>query len=104
MDLEATIVDAAAAVAPRFGRPGDDAGDATAPCVVDSTVTNSSLYTQVHVNSGYASGNRAVQNDTMFDASAVLLANRSDCGATDPLNFDALLLGGYFCRKLDHAP
>ena len=46
-----------------------------------------------------AKGIAAVQNDTMFDASALLLANRTDCAPTDELNFDALLLGGYFCHR-----
>ena len=31
-----------------------------------------------------------------MDTSAALLANRTDCEYDSPLNFDALLLGGYF--------
>ncbi len=33
-----------------------------------------------------------------MDASAALLANRTDCEFDSELNFDALLLGGYFCH------
>ena len=67
--------------------------------VVDSVIANSSLYTQVHrVSTGYADSNSAVQNDTMYDASADLLANRTDCEPDSALNFDALLLGGYFAH------
>merc|ERR1712087_56797 len=34
----------------------------------------------------------------MGDESAALLANRTDCEYDSDLNFDALLLGGYFCH------
>merc|ERR1712176_971229 len=33
-----------------------------------------------------------------MDEAAALLANRTDCGYDSELNFDALLLGGYFCH------
>jgi len=33
-----------------------------------------------------------------MNAAAALLADRTDCGEFSPLNFDALLLGGYFCH------
>merc|ERR1712060_270024 len=33
-----------------------------------------------------------------MDEAAALLANRTDCEFTSELNFDALLLGGYYCH------
>lgn len=33
-----------------------------------------------------------------MDPTAALLANRTDCGYDSELNFDALLLGGYYCH------
>jgi len=33
-----------------------------------------------------------------MDDTAALLANRTDCGYDSELNFDALLLGGYYCH------
>jgi len=70
-----------------------------APCVPDATIPNVTLFDQVHVDSGYASDNPAVQNDTMMDQDAALLAFRTDCGWNSSLNFDALLLGGYLCHR-----
>jgi len=69
-----------------------------AQCTTSNTIPNASLFEQVHVDSGYADNNEAVQNDNIMDANASLLANRTDCGYAEPLNFDALLLGGYFCH------
>ena len=34
----------------------------------------------------------------MMDVDAAALANRTDCGWADPLNYDALLLGGFYCH------
>merc|ERR1712008_292506 len=36
---------------------------------------------------------------TGMDAGAALLVNRTDCESDSELNFDALLLGGYFCHR-----
>jgi len=68
-------------------------------CVPDATIPNVTLFDQVHVGSGYASDNPAVQNDTMMDQDAALLAFRTDCESNSSLNFDALLLGGYLCHR-----
>lgn len=70
-----------------------------APCVPDATIPNVTLFDQVHLDSGYASDNPAVQNDTMMDQDAALLAFRTDCEWNSSLNFDALLLGGYLCHR-----
>jgi len=70
-----------------------------ATCVPNGTIPNATLFEQVHVDSGYASDNPAVQNDTMMDESAALLANRTDCEWNSSLNFDSLLLGGYLCHR-----
>jgi len=52
------------------------------------------------VDTGYASDNPDVQSMMAgMDETAVLLANRTDCGFDSDLNFDALLLGGYFCHQ-----
>jgi len=57
-------------------------------------------YHQVHVDTGYASENPDVQSMMAgMDETAALLANRTDCGFDSDLNFDALLLGGYYCHE-----
>lgn len=68
-------------------------------CTVDPQIPDAIYFDQVH-DDGYASDNPDVQSDMAgMDASAALLANRTDCGPTSDLNFDALLLGGYFCHQ-----
>lgn len=67
-------------------------------CTVNTVIPNIQLFDQVHLDSGYADTNDAVQNDNEMDAAAALLADRTDCGYDSELNFDALLLGGYFCH------
>jgi len=68
-------------------------------CQVNPIVPDSSFFDQVHEDTGYADDNPNVQsNMTGMDAAAALLANRTDCGYDSDLNFDALLLGGYFCH------
>ena len=64
-------------------------------CVVDSVLPDDSLFEQVHSDSGYASHNETMA--AMTEA-ALLLKNRTDCEVDGDLNFDALLLGGYFCH------
>lgn len=68
-------------------------------CVADPIVPDAAFFDQVHGDTGYASDNPDVQTMAGMDASAALLANRTDCGLTSDLNFDALLLGGYFCHQ-----
>ena len=67
-------------------------------CVVNPVVPNASLFEQVHSDSGYASNDTTVQGPAGMNPTAVLLANRTDCGYDSELNFDALLLGGYYCH------
>jgi len=68
-------------------------------CTVDPIVPNATYFDQVHLDTGYASDNPDVQSVMAgMDAAAALLANRTDCGYESELNFDALLLGGYFCH------
>merc|ERR1712176_704673 len=68
-------------------------------CSVDPIIPNATFFDQVHLDTGYASDNPDVQsNMTGMDAAAALLANRTDCEYDSELNFDALLLGGYFCH------
>jgi len=68
-------------------------------CQANPIVPDEALFDQVHVDTGYADDNPNVQsNMTGMDADAALLADRTDCGYTSDLNFDALLLGGYFCH------
>lgn len=67
-------------------------------CTVNTVIPDIQLFEQVHLDSGYADTNDAVQNDNEMDAAAALLADRTDCGYDSDLNFDALLLGGYFCH------
>ncbi|CAJ1936627.1 unnamed protein product [Cylindrotheca closterium] len=69
-------------------------------CSVDPIVPDASFFDQVHDDTGYADDNPDVQsNMTGMDAGAALLADRTDCGFDSELNFDALLLGGYFCHR-----
>lgn len=68
-------------------------------CEVDPIVPNATFFDQVHLDTGYASDNPDVQSVMAgMDEAAALLANRTDCGYDSELNFDALLLGGYFCH------
>jgi hypothetical protein len=67
-------------------------------CEVNATIPNGTLFEQVHTNSGYASDNPDVQSTAGMDEEAVLLSNRTDCEYDSDLNFDALLLGGYYCH------
>mmetsp|Transcript_26644 Transcript_26644/g.59196 ORF Transcript_26644/g.59196 Transcript_26644/m.59196 type:complete len:1094 (-) Transcript_26644:98-3379(-) len=68
-------------------------------CVANPIPPNASLFDQVHVGTGYASDDPNVQAMAGMDAAAALLANRTDCGLESDLNFDALLLGGYYCHQ-----
>merc|ERR1712032_905127 len=68
-------------------------------CEVDATIPNGTLFEQVHTDTGYASDNPDVQSMAGMDAESALLANRTDCEYSSELNFDALLLGGYYCHK-----
>jgi len=75
------------------------ASSSEAVCEVVETIPNSTLFDQVHVvRTGYGDDNIAVQNDSMVDPSAALLQSRTDCHENSSLNYDALLLGGYFCH------
>jgi DNA-binding beta-propeller fold protein YncE len=67
-------------------------------CVADPIVPDAAFFDQVHLETGYASDNPDVQSMAGMDETAALLANRTDCGYTSDLNFDALLLGGFFCH------
>lgn len=67
-------------------------------CKVDGIIPNGTLFEQVHTD-GYASDNPDVQSMAGMDAAAALLANRTDCEYDGDLNFDALLLGGYYCHS-----
>ena len=67
-------------------------------CKVDSTISNGTLFEQVHADTGYASDDPVVQAMAGMDAAAALLANRTDCAYASELNLDALLLGGYYCH------
>jgi hypothetical protein len=68
-------------------------------CTVNPEIPDSSFFDQVHDDSGYADNNPDVQSDMVgMNEEAALLADRTDCGYTSELNFDALLLGGYFCH------
>lgn len=68
-------------------------------CALDPVVANTSFFDQVHDDTGYASDNPDVQSMAGMDATAALLANRTDCGYDSDLNFDALLLGGFYCHQ-----
>jgi len=68
-------------------------------CKANPIIPDSSYFDQVHSDTGYADENEDVQSVMAgMDASAALLVNRTDCGYDSDLNFDALLLGGYFCH------
>merc|ERR1711865_169232 len=68
-------------------------------CDVDPIIPNVTFFDQVHVDTGYASDNPDVQSMMAgMDEAAALLANRTDCEFDSDLNFDQLLLGGYFCH------
>jgi hypothetical protein len=71
----------------------------TNECKVDPIVPNITFFDQVHLDTGYASDDPNVQSVMAgMDAAALLLKNRTDCEYDSELNFDALLLGGYFCH------
>lgn len=78
-----------------YSLQGDDDGE---KCVPDATIPDITLFEQVHVGTGYDDQNEAVQNDSMVDEGAALLAFRTDCEYDSELNFDALLLGGWLCH------
>jgi len=67
-------------------------------CEVVSTIPNGTLFEQVHTDTGYASDDPNVQASAGMDEQAALLENRTDCEYDSELNFDALLLGGYYCH------
>jgi len=69
-------------------------------CTVSGAIPNGTLFEQVHLATGYASTDPNVQSPLAgMDETAALLANRTDCEADSELNFDQLLLGGYFCHR-----
>ena len=68
-------------------------------CEVNPTIPNGTLFEQVHTDTGYASDNPDVQSVAGMDDEAILLSNRTDCERDSELNFDALLLGGYYCHS-----
>jgi len=71
----------------------------TTKCTVDPIVPDTAFFDQVHDDTGYASDNPDVQSvNAGMNAAAALLANRTDCEVDSDLNFDALLLGGYYCH------
>merc|ERR1712161_119378 len=71
----------------------------TTKCTVDPIVPDTAFFDQVHDDTGYASDNPDVQSvNAGMNAAAALLANRTDCAVDSDLNFDALLLGGYYCH------
>jgi hypothetical protein len=80
------------------GFPAPGAPPATDCKPKEEGLPNSTLFEQVHTDSGYADNNTAVQGDHLMDERAALLANRTDCEASGPFNFDSLLLGGYLCH------
>jgi len=82
---------------PGYNPPSQSTNTSSASCIPNSTLPNASLFDQVHTDSGYASSNQAVQDDSMVDNSSYYLRFRTDC-ANASLNFDAFLLGGYLCH------
>ena len=62
-------------------------------CTVDPQIPDNVFFDQVHDSTGYASDNPDVQSMAGMDATAALLANRTDCEVDSELNFDQLLLG-----------
>jgi len=68
-------------------------------CTADPIVPNATFFDQVHTDTGYASDDPNVQAEMVgMDSNAVFLADRIDCDRTSELNYDALLLGGYYCH------
>jgi len=67
-------------------------------CIIETVIPNVTYFDQVHNDTGYASNDTDVQGPSGMDGDAYLLANRTDCGYNDGLNFDALLLGGFYCH------
>merc|ERR1712129_1215 len=65
-------------------------------CVVNPIIPNATFFEQVHNDTGYASN--ITEGGNSMNPGAALLANRTDCEYDSELNFDALLLGGYFCH------
>jgi len=64
-------------------------------CVVETVIPNVTYFDQVHNDTGYGDNNT---DHNGMNPDAYLLANRTDCGYDDELNFDALLLGGFYCH------
>jgi len=58
-------------------------------CVVETVIPNITYFDQVHNDTGYAGNHTEGTKE---------LANRTDCEYDSELNFDALLLGGYYCH------
>merc|ERR1719246_209332 len=56
------------------------------------------VYFDIPDPTGFASYDHNVQGPVR-DETAVELATRKDCSKKSDLNFDQLLLGGYFCHK-----
>jgi hypothetical protein len=68
-------------------------------CSVDPVIPDATFFDQVHEDTGYADDNPNVQSVMAgMDGTAALLATRTDCEYDSELNFDRLLLGGYFCH------
>lgn len=66
-------------------------------CTVD-TEKQDEVYFDIPDPTGFASFDHNVQGPVR-DETAVELATRKDCSKKSDLNFDQLLLGGYFCHK-----
>jgi len=60
-------------------------------CIPQVVIPNTTYFEQVHIDTGYAANSTHMGSEE--------LANRTDCNATSELNFDALLLGGYYCHQ-----
>merc|ERR1712194_268127 len=68
-------------------------------CISNPIIPDSSYFEQVHDDTGYADADPNVQSSqTAMDESAALLVNRTDCEYDGELNYDALLLGGFYCH------
>jgi len=68
-------------------------------CTSNPIIPDSSYFDQVHDDTGYADADPNVQSiQVAMDESAALLENRTDCEYDGELNYDALLLGGYYCH------
>jgi len=83
---------------PTFDHVAAGVIETVVPCTPDPSIPNQSLFEQVHGDSGYADSDTSVQDDNVMHAGAAALENRTDCGVDSVLNFDALLLGGYYCH------